>query len=222
MIGYLLKVNYLRLMQNPLIKKLQIKNDHSLLIADCPAELKPLFDGLPAEYASPAGKKFDVVLLFAHNELEILEQIPRADTALNGDGLLWLGYPKQSGSIPSELSRDKVWEALKPLGFEPVRLISLNHDWSCMRLRKAEERKKASKFAQDPPGVDRNNKTVIPPGDLQKELDTHPEAKAFFDSLAFSHKREYVGWIHEAKKEETRIRRVQKTIELLLEGKKTK
>ena len=98
----------------------------------------------------------------------------------------------------------------------------MDEDWSIMSLVKKGAQKKPSKFGQDPPGVDRKTKTVIPPKDLQKELDAHPEAQTFFDSLAFSHRREYVGWIHDAKKEETRERRVKKAIELLLKGKKVK
>ncbi len=82
----------------------------------------------------------------------------------------------------------------------PNKLISMNTDWSIMSLAKKGAQKKPSKFGQDPPGVDRKTKTVIPPKDLQQELDANPEAQTFFDSLAFSHRREYVGWIHDAKK----------------------
>lgn len=58
------------------------------------------------------------------------------------------------------------------------------------------------------------------PKDLMKELKKDHEAKAFFDKLSYTHRREYVLWINEAKKEETRQRRIVKTIEMLKEGKK--
>ncbi len=54
----------------------------------------------------------------------------------------------------------------------------------------------------------------IPP-ELAKALKKEKAAAAYFDSLAYSHKREYVGYITEAKKEETRLRRVAQTIEML-------
>lgn len=44
----------------------------------------------------------------------------------------------------------------------------------------------------------------------------------FFEELAFSHKREYVSWIYEAKKQKTRDRRIKKTIELLTAKQKYK
>ncbi len=58
------------------------------------------------------------------------------------------------------------------------------------------------------------------PDDLQKAFKAEKEAKAFFDKLSYTHQREYVMWINEAKREETRQRRILKAIELLKEGKK--
>lgn len=58
------------------------------------------------------------------------------------------------------------------------------------------------------------------PADLLKALKKDKEAKAFFDKLSYTHQKEYVTWIMEAKKEETRQSRVVKTIEMLKKGKK--
>ena len=63
--------------------------------------------------------------------------------------------------------------------------------------------------------LDTEPRVIEVPKDLAKELKKHKEAKAFFDKLSYTHKREYVMWINEAKKEETRQRRVAKTIEML-------
>jgi uncharacterized protein YdeI (YjbR/CyaY-like superfamily) len=59
----------------------------------------------------------------------------------------------------------------------------------------------------------------IPP-ELAKAFKKEKAAAAYFNSLAYSHKREYVGYITEAKKEETRLRRVAQTIEMLKKGKR--
>jgi bacteriocin resistance YdeI/OmpD-like protein/uncharacterized protein DUF1905 len=53
------------------------------------------------------------------------------------------------------------------------------------------------------------------PKDLMKELKKDKEAKAFFDKLSYTHQKEYVRWVEEAKKEETRQSRILKTIEML-------
>lgn len=58
------------------------------------------------------------------------------------------------------------------------------------------------------------------PEDLKKEFEKEKEAKAFFDKLSYTHQREYVTWINEAKKDETRQNRIVKTIEMLKQGKR--
>jgi uncharacterized protein YdeI (YjbR/CyaY-like superfamily) len=58
------------------------------------------------------------------------------------------------------------------------------------------------------------------PAELEKLFDTEKEAKAFFEKLSYTHQREYVSWINEAKREETRQNRIVRTIEMLKQGKK--
>jgi hypothetical protein len=58
------------------------------------------------------------------------------------------------------------------------------------------------------------------PEDLLELLNQNTELKTYFDSLAFSHKREYVNWIFQAKKNDTRQNRLQKTIEMLTNKKR--
>lgn len=62
-------------------------------------------------------------------------------------------------------------------------------------------------------------KVNIPP-DLQAELDKYPEVKNTFYNFAYTHRKEYVNWITEAKRPETRKRRLAKAIEMISEGKK--
>jgi uncharacterized protein YdeI (YjbR/CyaY-like superfamily) len=51
-------------------------------------------------------------------------------------------------------------------------------------------------------------------------LSANKKAVKYFDTLAPSHKRQYIGWIMNAKKEETRVKRLQEVIGLLNEGRK--
>jgi hypothetical protein len=53
------------------------------------------------------------------------------------------------------------------------------------------------------------------PRELLKLFKNEKGAKLFFDGLSYSHQREYVQWINEAKQDETRQRRILKTIEML-------
>jgi uncharacterized protein YdeI (YjbR/CyaY-like superfamily) len=62
-------------------------------------------------------------------------------------------------------------------------------------------------------------KDLPAPDDLRAALKSNPKARETFENLSPSHKREYVEWITEAKKEATRQRRLQTTIEWLSKGK---
>ena len=53
------------------------------------------------------------------------------------------------------------------------------------------------------------------PEDLATALEAEPLALASYDELPPSHRRRYLGWIDEAKRPDTRRRRIEKTIRML-------
>ncbi len=63
-------------------------------------------------------------------------------------------------------------------------------------------------------------RTVEVPELLQQAFAKHPDAQAFFESLSYTNQKEYARWITSAKREETRMSRLEKTVEKLLAGKK--
>ena len=67
---------------------------------------------------------------------------------------------------------------------------------------------------------DEPREVEVPPA-LQARLDADEVARAAFEKLSFTHRREYANWIAEAKKEDTRDRRAGRAIEMLREGVKT-
>lgn len=64
-------------------------------------------------------------------------------------------------------------------------------------------------------GIDYHNRTVTPSVDIAKALEQHAGLEAFFNSMSFSHKKEYIEAIEEAKKPETRQRRIEQMIEMV-------
>lgn len=69
------------------------------------------------------------------------------------------------------------------------------------------------------PGLERKVIPTRPPSDLAAALKKNAKARATFDGFSPSHKREYVEWIIEAKRDETRKRRLVQAVEMLSEGK---
>jgi hypothetical protein len=66
--------------------------------------------------------------------------------------------------------------------------------------------------------LDPEPRTVELPSVLAEALDADPKAKAIYDGLAFTHRKEYARWIAEAKRDDTRERRVAKALEMLHGG----
>jgi uncharacterized protein YdeI (YjbR/CyaY-like superfamily) len=70
------------------------------------------------------------------------------------------------------------------------------------------------------PARARKPKAALPePPDLLQALKKHPAARKTWDGFAPSHRREYIEWLTEARREDTRARRLATTLEWLAEGK---
>ncbi|MDT5272663.1 MAG: hypothetical protein QOH49_4849 [Acidobacteriota bacterium] len=67
---------------------------------------------------------------------------------------------------------------------------------------------------------DTEPRVINPPADFARALKGNKEAQAIWDKLSFTHRREHVEHIEEAKKPETRLRRIEKSVTLLAAGKK--
>jgi uncharacterized protein YdeI (YjbR/CyaY-like superfamily) len=68
--------------------------------------------------------------------------------------------------------------------------------------------------------LDTSERVVELPADLATALDEGGVRDAF-DALSYTHRREYVSWVEEAKREETGRTRLTRSVELLRDGVKT-
>jgi hypothetical protein len=66
--------------------------------------------------------------------------------------------------------------------------------------------------------LDRAERTVQLPPALAEALGRYPDASAAYGRLAYTHRKEFANWVMEAKRDETRERRVAKTLEMLRAG----
>ena len=67
---------------------------------------------------------------------------------------------------------------------------------------------------------DKEERVVEIAEDIVSVFNENPEAKTLFDKMSYTHKKEYIRWIEEAKKPETRENRKIKMIQMILNGKK--
>ena len=130
-----------------LYDKLQRKA-HARLLILTPSELS-LPPPLEAALAAPdgatlartlrKGERFDFALACVRTLAEVEQRAAELAAAVPGDGLVWFAYPKASSKRHRcEFNRDTGWAALGEHGFEPVRQVALDEDWSALRFRRVE------------------------------------------------------------------------------------
>jgi len=79
---------------------------------------------------------YEFCLVFIKKKSELKETVPQSIHNLAEDGVLWFAYPKKSSKkYNSDINRDKGWDLLNSHGFEPVRQVSVDDDWSALRFR---------------------------------------------------------------------------------------
>lgn len=127
-----------------LLKKLNHKNQEEILVLNAPPEfgpsLKEFKQTLSVSTDLKAKKEFPFMIAFVQTQKEVDTLAPKMAKAITEDGLFWMAYPKgTSKKYKSAINRDNGWAVLGELGFEGVRLIAIDEDWSCMRFRKAEK-----------------------------------------------------------------------------------
>ncbi|MCZ8514814.1 hypothetical protein O9H85_20815 [Paenibacillus filicis] len=128
---------------NELLKKMNFKNQDRLLVLNAPEEFEPHLAAF-AEFLEVIrepehGERYPFVLTFTRNAEEVKQLTPLAGEHIAPEGLFWFAYPKGTSKKykKPDISRDHGWEPVKELGFEGVRLIAIDDDWSCMRYREA-------------------------------------------------------------------------------------
>jgi hypothetical protein len=78
-------------------------------------------------------------IAFVRNASELAEAAAEVASTYRRGGHLWLAYPKKSGAIRSDLTRDHGWEPIAALGLLAVTQVALDEDWSALRFRYRDE-----------------------------------------------------------------------------------
>jgi hypothetical protein len=208
-------------MSTTLARKLGIQPHQELLLINAPdsfaSSLSPLPPGvsLVQEAVQP-----HQVHWFADTRGELCSRVDAVLSCLKGNSICWVYFPKGTSGIQTDLTRDKGWECLEEKELHWLKLVSFDATWSARSFRKGKAEKGASRLADGTvlQYIDRATRTVLLPQDLEAALQSHNEALAFFQSLSFTNRKEYVEWIVSAKREETRSSRVAQVVVKLGQG----
>lgn len=127
-------------------QKLGFKPGHAVRILHPPADpavpLDPLPEGLRFD---PAEGEADGVLCFVASRADLAARWPQARAAVRPGGVVWVAYPKKSGPLKTDISRDEGWEPVIAEDWHGVSQVAVDETWSALRFRPRHEIKKMTR-----------------------------------------------------------------------------
>ena len=125
-----------------LFEKLNLGSLQEIAVLNPPASMEETLSGLAVLHLHrqlESVAKIGFVLAFVTRLSEVEELAPRIAACAPGDAIVWFAYPKgTSKKYKCEFNRDTGWAALDALGFETVRAVAIDDDWTALRFRRNE------------------------------------------------------------------------------------
>ena len=230
-----------------LLEHLELKDEKNLLIQGLPSSVEKQFAKLSyAKSVTPLlkSKKVDFVLIFAVNQQQLKNILKDVFQALHENSKLWIAFPKQTSKISSDLMRENSWHFMTDLEYEGSTLIPVDHVWNAMKFLKmkdvvrdenyktveetlgpivkevrSDDTKKVKKRKTVKRETSFDNSTVQFPLELEKLFNTQSKTKELFNALTESNQVDFLNWITDAKKHDTRVKRIEQLVEKLHAGK---
>lgn len=135
-----------------LFTKLNLKDQGCVHVLDAPASFEPelaALQGVTVQRSVAGPVDFALAFVITCAQRDAACAILAA--AAQGDAVLWLAYPKGSSkTYRAEFNRDCGWAVLGAAGFEPVRQVAIDADWSALRFRRAQY---LGRVTRDPAGA---------------------------------------------------------------------
>lgn len=124
----------------PLFKKLNLAETRFIHVLNAPESFELELRALEGVDVNRQGRgRVVFALAFVKTMQEVGVATAKLVQAAEGDAQLWMVYPKASSKkYKCEFNRDTGWKALGDAGYEPVRQVAIDDDWSALRFRKVE------------------------------------------------------------------------------------
>jgi len=123
-------------------EKMNLKGHDEILVLNAPASFETEIgelDGVRVRRRMPKGGPVTFALVFAVEQADVDSAAAALARLTQGDAIVWFAYPKgTSRRYRCSFNRDTGWRVLGENGFEPVRQVAVDEDWSALRFRRAE------------------------------------------------------------------------------------
>ncbi len=125
---------------SPLWKKMNLKDQETIVVLNAPAsfeaELRQTGAAKVVRDASKM-KRVEFAVAFVVTQLDLDAAANALTAKAKGDAVLWFAYPKgTSKRYKCEFNRDSGWGELEGAGFETVRAVAIDEDWTGLRFRR--------------------------------------------------------------------------------------
>jgi hypothetical protein len=120
-----------------IVDKLFIKPGKCVVLIDAPTEYEKLIrkSAPDADISTSATKPADIIQVFVKSAAELTQKLPTLKKHLKSDGALWVAYYKGTAKVKTDINRDRIAEYATSIGMEGVAIISIDDDWSALRLK---------------------------------------------------------------------------------------
>lgn len=125
-----------------LFRKLNLTDHDPVFVLNAPDSFSGELSALSPErvrLAVNASDRIGFALAFARTQQELDALCAAITGQAPGDAIAWIAYPRKSSKrYRCDFDRDSGWAVLGQAGFEPVRQVSVDEDWSALRFRRVE------------------------------------------------------------------------------------
>jgi hypothetical protein len=125
-----------------LLDKLQLKGHENILVLGAPQSFEIELSRLPVLCVHRSIEDLAEIqfsLAFVTKQAEVDALVPKIAARAQGDAAVWFAYPKgTSKKYKCDFNRDTGWALLNEAGFDTVRSIANDEDWTGLRFRRKE------------------------------------------------------------------------------------
>ena len=123
-------------------EKLNLKDQREVVVLNAPGSFEPelaRLGKLQVHRQLESLREVEFFLAFVTHKIQVDALAHPVDTRARGDATVWFAYPKgTSKKYKCDFNRDTGWGALQSLGFDTVRAVAIDEDWSALRFRRTQ------------------------------------------------------------------------------------